>query len=403
MIRPLYFDYQATTPVDSRVAEAMRPYWEERFGNPHSDGHALGWEAEEAVEQSRHQVAAAIGATAKEIIFTSGATESNNLALKGLAGFYGQRKQRIVTVATEHKCVLESADFLSKQGYELVVVPVDREGMIDWDHLDTAVNEETLLVSIMAVNNEIGVIHPLGDIGRLCRSRGAFFHSDCAQALGRLALDVEAIPLDLMSLSSHKIYGPKGIGALYVRRRPRVRVLPLFSGGGQERGLRSGTLPPALCVGFGQAATMAVAEQASENKRLTHLRDHLLDQLKEADLGLSINGSLQHRVPGNLNIRFEGLRGDILLRELDGFCLSTGSACSSAEIDPSYVLKALGLNEAEARGGVRISLGRQTTIEEIDQLARSLIKAASRLRDHETSAPDQQSSAFMMRPDNPFS
>ena len=380
--RPLYFDYQATTPLDPRVFVAMQPYWEEKFGNPHSDGHALGWEAEEAVEQARHQVATAIGASSREIIFTSGATESNNLALKGLAGFYGHRKRRIVTAATEHKCVLESADFLSGQGYEVVIVPVERDGMINRERLDAAINEETLVVSVMAVNNEIGVIQPLDDIGRLCRSRGAFFHSDCAQALGCLALDVEAIPLDLMSLSSHKIYGPKGIGALYVRRRPRVRLLPLFSGGGQERGLRSGTLPPALCVGFGEAATLAVAEQETEKERLTGLRDHLLKQLKRVDLGLCINGSMKHRVPGNVNIRFEGLRGDLLLRALGGLCLSTGSACSSAEIDPSYVLKALGLNDAEAQGGLRISLGRQTTREEIDQLAQSLINAVQRLRDH---------------------
>ncbi len=384
--RPLYFDYQATTPLDSRVAAAMRPYLDEKFGNPHSDGHILGWEAEEAVEQARHQVADAIGASSKEIIFTSGATESNNLALKGLAGFYAQRKRRIVTVATEHKCVLESADHLAKQGYELIIIPVEKDGMIDWERLDTAITRETLVVSIMAVNNEIGVIHPLDDIGRLCRSRGAFFHSDCVQALGRLPLDVEAAQLDLVSLSAHKIYGPKGIGALYVRRRPRVRLMPLFSGGGQERGLRSGTLSPALCVGFGQAATLAVAEQKAEEKRLASLRDHLVTRLKKAEPGLWINGSMKNRIPGNLNIRFEGLRGDILLRSLEGMCLSTGSACSSAEIDPSYVLKALGLNDEQAQGGLRISLGRQTTREDIDQLAQSLTEAVERLREQKAPA-----------------
>ncbi|WP_119462346.1 IscS subfamily cysteine desulfurase [Rhodospirillaceae bacterium SYSU D60014] len=382
---PIYLDYQATTPTDPRVVEAMLPYFTEQFGNPHSGHHAFGAAAAGAVETARAQVAALIGADPREIIFTSGATESNNLALAGVARFQrnlqGDRKTHLVTAATEHKCVLESAAQLEREGFAVTYLPVGRTGLIDLERLAAAITERTVLVSIMAVNNEIGVVQPLAEIGALCRARGVHFHTDAAQAVGKIPLDVEAMNIDLMSLSGHKIYGPKGIGALYVRRRPRVRLAPLFQGGGQERGLRSGTLPTPLCVGLGAACEIAMREMAPEADRLRRLAARLhqgvVRQLPDAYL----NGDPGRRVPGNLNLGFPGIDGDRLIGELKDLAVSSGSACSSAALEPSYVLRALGLDEAQARASLRIGLGRFTTEAEVDYAVERLVAAVQRLRD----------------------
>ena len=382
--RPVYLDYQATTPVDSRVLDAMLPYFTEKFGNPHSIGHAFGTEAAEAVEAARAQVAALIGADAREIVFTSGATESNNLAIKGAAWFEREvrhgRRDRIVTLATEHKCVIETCRRLAREGFAVEFLPVPRSGLLDPDRLAEALDERTLLVSVLAAHNEIGVIQPLARIGALCRERGILFHSDCAQATGKIALDVEAMNLDLASISGHKLYGPKGVGALYVRRRPRARLLPLIDGGGQERGMRSGTLPAPLCVGLGMACEIARREMASEAPRLAALRDRLLAGLAEAVPGLAVNGDLAARLPGNLNVAFKGVDGDALLAALrDDLAASTGSACTSAAVEPSYVLRALGLDDAEARGSIRFAVGRFTTEAEIDFAVAAVAAGLARL------------------------
>jgi cysteine desulfurase len=379
----IYLDYQATTPTDPRVVEAMLPYFSERFGNPHSVEHAFGWEAEKAVDAARAEIAALIGAEGREIIFTSGATESNNLAIKGAARFQRQHfgKDQVVTLATEHKCVLESVKTLEKEGFRVTVLPVQANGLVDLGRLDAAIDQNTVLVSVMAVNNEIGVIQPMAKIGALCHERGVLFHTDAAQAFGKIPLDVESMGIDLMSISGHKIYGPKGIGALYVRRRrPRVRLTPLMDGGGQERGLRSGTVPPPLAVGLGRAASIAAAEMDKEAKRLASLRDRFLEGLREA-LGnsgpaIAVNGDLHRRLPGNLNLRIEGVDVHRLLKRLGGrIALSSGSACSSAAVEPSYVLRALGLSEAEAAGSLRVGLGRMTTEAEVDAALEALSKA----------------------------
>jgi len=380
MKKPVYLDYQATTPCDPRVVEKMLPYFTEMFGNAHSVTHSFGWQAEEAVELAREQVADLIGAEAKEITFTSGATEANNLAIKGLAHFYGTKKNHVVTVATEHKCVLEAARRLEREGYEVTVLGVKPDGMIDLAELDAAITDRTLLVSVMGVNNEIGVIQPLAEIGALCRAKGAFFHSDGAQSLGKIPLDVEAMNLDLMSLSGHKIYGPKGIGALYIRRKPRIRLAAEMDGGGQERGVRSGTLPTPLIVGFGEACRIAKLEMEEEAKRLKRLRDKLYQGVAGRLEGVGLNGNADRRIPGNLNLSFAWVEGDQLLRGLTDVAVSTGSACSAATIEPSYVLRALGLNSELAHASLRIGLGRFTTEEEIDFAIEAIIGAVDRQR-----------------------
>jgi len=380
MSKAIYLDYQATTPCDPRVVAKMLPFFTEAFGNAHSVTHPFGWEAEEAGELAREQVAELIGAEAKEITFTSGATESNNLAIKGLAHAYGTRKNQIITLATEHKCVLESCRRLESEGYRVTVLPVKADGLVDLEILAASISEQTLLVSVMAVNNEIGVIQPLAEIGGLCRSRGAFFHSDAAQALGKIDLDVDRMNIDLMSLSSHKIYGPKGIGALYVRRRPRVRLMAEMDGGGQERGLRSGTLATPLIVGFGEACRIAGEEMAEERVRLRRLRDRLFQGVNGRLPGVTLNGSTDARIPGNLNLSFAWVEGDQLLRAIRDIAVSTGSACSAATLEPSYVLRALGLNSELAHASLRIGLGRFTTEEEIDIAIERIVEAVSEQR-----------------------
>ena len=341
--RPTYLDYQATTPVDPRVLEALLPWLTEHFGNPHSANHALGWEAAEAVEQARAQVAALINAEPREILFTSGATEANNLAIKGALRFRKAHEDRdgVVTLASEHKCVLESARALEREGARVTILPVRENGLVDPGRLAAALDQRTALVSVMAVNNEIGVIQPLAEIAALAHGCGAWLHSDAAQAAGKTPLDVRALDLDLVSLSAHKLYGPKGIGALFVRRRPRVRLEPLFDGGGQERGLRSGTLAPFLCVGFGKAAELARTEMAAESDRLWLLHRRLRQRLAEAIPGLVFNGDPERRIPGNLNLALPGVEALALLKALPELALSTGSACTSAEVEPSSVLRAL--------------------------------------------------------------
>jgi cysteine desulfurase len=384
---PVYLDNQSTTPLDSRVLDAMLPYFTEQFGNPHSESHVYGKNAAAAVEAARADVARLIGADPREIVFTSGATEANNLALKGAAHFARshpqtgrQPRDRIVTLATEHKCVLESAAALECEGFAILSVPVEPNGLVSPARLADALDERTLIVSVMAAHNEIGVIQPLAEIGALCRARGVLFHTDAAQAFGKIALDVEAMKIDLMSISGHKIYGPKGIGALYIRRRPRVRLLPLIDGGGQERGLRSGTLPTPLCIGLGRAAALAAEEMAAEAKRLRGMRDRLQASLLRRVPGLRVNGDLAHRLPGNLNLSFPGLTAPELIAACPMVAMSTGSACTSASVEPSYVLRALGLPDALANGSIRLGLGRFTTDEEVDFAADTLAAAADRLR-----------------------
>ena len=380
--RPIYLDCHATTPVDPRVLAAMRPWWEENFANPGSVEHAMGRAAEEAVEQARRHIAELVGADAKEIILTSGATEANNLAIKGAARFaasQGSERRRIVTVATEHKCVLESVKALAEEGFDPVVLPVDANGLLDLDTLRAAVDDSTLLVSVMAVNNEIGVIQDLAAIGAIAKQAGALFHTDAAQAAGRIPLDVGEIQADLMSLSAHKIYGPKGIGALYVRRRPRVRIAPLLSGGGQERGLRSGTLPAPLVVGFGEAARIAAIEGMLDAGRIGGQRDRFLAALQAAVPGLALNAPDAPRVTGNLNIAFPGgVSAQAIMAAAPSVCVSTGSACSSAEIEPSYVLNAIGLDPARARATLRIGIGRFTSPADVDRAAAMLAEGWQR-------------------------
>ena len=377
---PVYLDYQATTPTDGRVVAAMLPFFAEKFGNPHSTSHAFGLEAEAAVEKARAEVAGLVGAEAREIVFTSGATESNNLALKGAAAFHEARKNHVVTCATEHKCVLEAARRLEIGGNRLTTLPVGRDGLIDLGRLRDAITEKTVLVSIMAVNNEIGVIQPVAEIGALCRERGAYFHTDAAQAVGKVPIDVDAMNIDLMSISGHKLYGPKGVGVLYVRRRPRVRLVPQIDGGGQERGLRSGTLSPPLCVGLGSACAIAGREMGAEAERLRALRDRLLADITRRIAGVSVNGNMERRIPGNLNLSVTGVDGVALLTALQDVALSTGSACTSASVAPSYVLKALGLGDALAFSSVRIGLGRFTTEEEVDYAAGRIVEEVEGLR-----------------------
>lgn len=375
--RPIYLDNHATTPLDPRVLAAMRPWWEENFANPGSVEHAMGRAAEEAVETARAHVAELIGAEPSEILFTSGATESNNLAIKGAARFaaaQGDGRRRVVTLATEHKCVLESVRDLAAEGFEPLILPVGEDGLLDLAILEAALaGAPTLLVSVMAVNNEIGVVQDLAAIGEAAKRHGALFHTDAAQAAGRVPLDVNEIRADLMSLSGHKLYGPKGIGALYLRRRPRVRLAPLFSGGGQERGLRSGTLPAPLIVGLGEACRIAAIEGTLDSGRIAGQRDRFLAALQAEIPGLLLNASREHRVTGNLSLAFPGgVTAQAVMQGAPDLCLSTGSACSSAEIEPSHVLKALGLPESRARATLRIGIGRFTSPADVDLAAAAL-------------------------------
>jgi cysteine desulfurase len=374
--RPVYLDNQATTPCDPRVLSVMLPYFTDIYGNPHSVEHQMGHAAEAAVQTARAAVAALIGAQPQEIIFTSGATESNNIAIKGAARFarrHGDPRRRIITVATEHKCVLESVTDLAEDGFEPVVLPVGRDGLLDPAVLAAALEFPTLLVSVMAVNNETGVVQDFSAIAAMVREAGALFHSDAAQAVGKIPLDMENF--DLLSISGHKLYGPKGVGALYVRRRPRVRLDPLFSGGGQERGLRSGSLPTPLLVGLGEACRLAGVEMPEETARILGLRERLLHRLLEEIPGLRVNGSLERRIAGNLNVTFPDATAAELMRAAPALCVSTGSACSSAEIEPSYVLTAMGLSADAAAGTLRIAVGRFTSAAEIEFAADTLIEA----------------------------
>jgi cysteine desulfurase len=360
----------------------MMPYFTQEFGNPHSRNHIYGWKAEEAVEEARVKIAEAIGADEREIIFTSGATESNNLALKGLAQFYGDQKNHIITLVTEHKCVLETCRQLEQEGFHVTYLPVLENGLVDLDALKNAITDKTLAVSIMAAHNEIGVIQPLSDIGAICRSRDVFFHTDAAQAVGKIPLDVNAMNIDLLSISGHKIYAPKGIGALFVRRRkPRVRLKAQISGGGQERGMRSGTLSPALCVGLGKACAIATEDMHKENQRLLGLRKKIYDTVTRELDHVYLNGDLDNRLSGNLNLSFAYVEGEGLLGRLKDFALSSGSACTSASLEPSYVLRALGVDVELAHTSIRFGLGRFTTEEEVDKLISKLVDAVRSLRE----------------------
>ena len=373
--RPVYLDNQATTPCDPRVLEAMLPWFTERFGNPHSAEHVMGQEAERAVETARAQVAALIGADPLFFFIYSGSTESNNIAIKGAARHalaMGDARRRVITANTEHKCVLESVADLAAEGFDPVVLPVEPDGRLDLGRLREALATPTLLVTIMAVNNETGVVQDLAALAPIARAAGALFHTDAAQAAGKMPFDVAAAGIDLLSISGHKLYGPKGVGALHIRRRPRVRLAPLFSGGGQERGLRSGTLPTPLIVGLGEACRLAAAEMDSEAARLATLRDRFLQRLH---VPVSLNGSAEHRIAGNLNLTFPAPALD-LMRAVPELCVSTGSACSSAAIEPSYVLRAIGLSDEEASRTLRIGLGRFTSPADIDFAADALSEAA---------------------------
>lgn len=370
---PVYLDYQATTPVDPRVLEKMLPYFGEKFGNPHSRSHAYGWAAEEATEVAREQVADLIGADAKEIIFTSGATESNNIAIKGVAHFYKDKKNHIVTVQTEHKCVLDSCRHLEQEGFTVTYLGVKSNGLIDLDELKNAITDKTALVSVMGVNNEIGVIQPLKEIGALCRERGVFFHTDCAQAFGKIPLNVDEMNIDLMSISGHKIYAPKGVGALYVRRRPRVRLEALFSGGGQERGMRSGTLATPLVVALGEAAAIAKKEMGADLEKNRRYFDRFMKEIGDGIPDVFLNGDREQRYPGNINLSFAYVEGESMVMAIKDLAVSSGSACTSASLEPSYVLRALGVGEELAHTSIRFGYGRFTTDEEID-FAIKLIK-----------------------------
>ncbi len=373
--RPVYLDNQATTPCDPRVVAAMLPWFTEQFGNPHSAEHAMGRQAEAAVEAARAQVAGLVGAEPREIVFTSGATEANNIAIKGAARHavsMGDSRRRVIGVATEHKCVLEALRDLAAEGFEPVLLPVRPDGLLDPEVLMQALATPTLLVSVMAVNNETGVVQDVAALAAIARAHGALFHTDAAQGAGKIPLDVAVMGIDLLSLSAHKAYGPKGLGALYVRRRPRVRLAPLFSGGGQERGLRSGTLPTPLVVGMGLACELAGREMAADNARIAALRDRLWAQLTP---GVVLNGSRAARAAGNLNLTFPAARAAELMRRSPDLCVSTGSACSSSEIEPSYVLRAMGLDADAAARTLRIGIGRFTSAADVDYAAATLAAA----------------------------
>lgn len=382
--RSIYLDTQATTPLDPRVLDAMLPFMTQQYGNPHSRTHHFGWEAEEAVETARGHIAKLIGAQPSEIIFTSGATESNNQVIKGIMHFLKGSKKHMITVQTEHKCVLDSARSLQQEGYDVTYLPVKPDGLIDLNQLEESIRPDTGLVSIMAVNNEIGVIQPLEQIAKICKSKGVKFHTDAAQAVGKIPLNVDKLGIDAMSISSHKLYGPKGLGAMYIRRRPRVRLEPLISGGGQERGLRSGTLAAPLCVGMGEACRIALEEMERDTNHINHLADRLYKGLSKELTHLYVNGppmDSPDRYHGNLNISFAHVEGESLLMGLKQIAVSSGSACTSASLEPSYVLRALGVEEDLAHTSIRFGIGRFTTEEEVDQAVELTIKQVQRLRE----------------------
>lgn len=380
-LRPLYLDAQATTPLDPRVLDAMLPYLVNNYGNPHSRTHAYGWESESAVEKARGQVAALIGAQAKEIIFTSGATESNNISIKGIARFYGEKKKHIITTQTEHKCVLDSCRAMEAEGFDVTYLPVNRGGRVDVKQLEDAMRADTALVSVMTVNNEIGVQQPIAEIGAVCRKHKVFFHTDAAQAVGKIPVDVNEMMVDLMSISGHKIYGPKGIGALYLRRRPRVRVEALQSGGGQERGIRSGTVPAPLAVGLGAACQLAVDEMEYDHRHVSRLSDLLVSLITSELTHVVRNGDPAHTYPGCVNLSFTSVEGESLLMAMKDVALSSGSACTSASLEPSYVLRAIGADEDLAHSSIRFGLGRFTSEEEVVYTARKCISEVKKLRE----------------------
>jgi cysteine desulfurase len=377
---PIYMDYSATTPVDPRVAEAMIPYLTEKFGNPASRSHSFGWVADEAVERAREQVAALVNADPKEIVWTSGATESNNLAIKGAAHFYADKGKHIVTVSTEHKAVLDTVRELERQGFAATYLDPEPNGLIDLDLIKSALRPDTTLVSVMLVNNEIGVIQDIAAIGEICREKGVLFHVDAAQATGKVAIDLQKLKVDLMSFSAHKTYGPKGIGALYVRRKPRVRLEAQMHGGGHERGFRSGTLPTHQIVGMGEAFRIAKEEMATENERIRMLRDRLWKGLSGME-EVYLNGDLERRVPHNLNVSFNFVEGESLIMAVKDIAVSSGSACTSASLEPSYVLRALGRNDELAHSSIRFTVGRFTTVDEVDYAVKLLQEKIAKLRD----------------------
>lgn len=377
---PVYLDYSATTPIDPRVAEAMIPYLTEKFGNPASRSHSFGWVAEEAVENARAEVARLVNCDPKEIVWTSGATESNNLAIKGAAQFYKTRGRHLITVKTEHKAVLDTMRELERQGFEVTYLDVQDNGLLDLDRLRDAIRPDTILVSVMLVNNEIGVIQDMDAIGSLCREKGVLFHVDAAQATGKVVIDLEKLKVDLMSFSAHKTYGPKGIGALYVRRKPRVRIEAQMHGGGHERGMRSGTLATHQIVGMGEAFRIAREEMATENERIRMLRDRLWSGLSDIEQ-VYLNGDLERRVAQNLNVSFNFVEGESLIMAIKDLAVSSGSACTSASLEPSYVLRALGRNDELAHSSIRFTIGRFTTVEEIDFAVKLLHDKIGKLRE----------------------
>jgi cysteine desulfurase len=379
---PIYLDNHATTPVDPRVLDAMLPYFKEVFGNAASRNHSFGWEAEEAIEKARKQVANLVGANAKEIVLTSGATESNNLALKGVAEMYAERGNHIITAASEHKAVLDTCKHLEKDGYRVTYLPLKADGLIDLDMLKESFTEKTILVSIMYANNEIGVVQPIREIGRMCKERGILFHTDAVQAIGKIPVNVLEDNIDIMSMSGHKLYGPKGVGALYVRRRnPRVQLTAQIDGGGHERGMRSGTLNVPGIVGLGEACAIAQREMAEETARLQAMRDSLKDKLTSELDEVFINGSWEHRLPHNLNISFAYVEGESLLMGINDIAVSSGSACTSATLEPSYVLKALGMGDDLAHSSIRFGIGRFNTQEEVDYVAGRVVEVVKKLRE----------------------
>ena len=377
---PIYMDYSATNPCDPRVVDAMIPWLREHFGNPASRSHAWGWEAEAAVEKARGQIASLIGADSREIVWTSGATESINLALKGAAQFYKSKGKHIITAKTEHKAVLDTCRELERQGFEVTYLDVQADGLLSLDALKAAIRPDTVLVSIMFVNNEIGVIQDISAIGTLCREKGIIFHVDAAQATGRVDIDLATLPVDLMSLTSHKTYGPKGIGALYVRRKPRIRLEAQMHGGGHERGMRSGTLPTHQCVGMGEAYAIAKAEMHEENKRIRVLHERMLAGLKDVE-EVFLNGHAEKRVPHNLNMSFNFVEGESLIMGIKGLAVSSGSACTSASLEPSYVLRALGRSDELAHSSLRMTIGRWSTEEEIDYAIGTIKENVAKLRE----------------------
>lgn len=385
--KPIYLDNQSTTPMDERVLQAMLPYFSEKFGNPHSRSHCYGWEAESAVEEAREQIANLIGASSKEIIFTSGATESNNMSIKSVAHFYKDKKDHIITLTTEHKCVLDACRHLEMEGFKVTYLPVDDEGLVDLEQLENAITDRTLTISIMAINNEIGAIQKIKEIGEICKKHNVFFHTDAAQAFGKIPLDVNEMNIDLMSISGHKIYAPKGIGALYVRRKPRVRLEPLINGGGQERGMRSGTLSPALVVGLGKAAELAKKEMKEDYERIYRLSTKFYNSLTSDIADIHLNGPKVFgmeggmRWAGNVNLSFSYIEGESLIMAIRELAVSSGSACTSSSLEPSYVLRALGVEEELAHTSIRFGIGKFTTESEIDSAIEIIKSRVKKLRE----------------------